>query len=115
MGYSFSSNVNGKITALWIYSGGGSKTLKLWSGNGALLKTIVVSNSSYNVWAEGVLAEPYVIAAGTQYAVSASLNDNGRYIIPSSFPITIGNIVISSGKYSASGFPSLSGTNIYME
>lgn len=113
MGYYFTVNVNGKITALWDFSGSGLKTLKLWSNTGTMLNSVNVYG--WNTWVQGVFSTPTEVTAGTYYRVSTSPNGGSYYAVLPSVPVTYGDITILSGVFdNANGFPLWdSGLQIY--
>lgn len=117
-GYRFRAKVPGKITALWDYSAGGEKTLKLWKDDGTLLRSSVPVTGS-NAW-EPKDITPYSITVGDYYIVSTYLISPGGYYINNFFTEAIphpayGDITIDSACWVVRDtFPNCSPNNINM-
>lgn len=108
LGYRFKANVSGTVTGLWDRTTGGTKTLKLWSDSGTLLRSVVVTGINGS-WVEGAISS-YAITPGTYYRVSTYTPTSfaGNYFRPMSYPVTKGDIIIdASYYYSGDGFPNI--------
>ncbi len=107
LGYRFQVNVDGAITGLWDYSGGGTKTLKLWDSAGNLLGSTTVTSIN-GVWKMGTFAAPVRITAGIYYTVTDYITNNWyAYEYPSYLPLTYGNVSLYDGCYANTDrFPS---------
>ena len=82
LGVTFSSSVNGYVTAVRFYKGGpanaGTHTGSLWSATGTLLATATFNNESTYGWQTVTFPSPVPITAGTTY-VASYLAPQGSY------------------------------------
>jgi len=99
MGYHFTPQVNGQVTALGGYFNG-TKTVKLFNkATGTLLASASVTGA--NVWAYTSIT-PITVMAGTTYTVAVYLAGSGgsyRYSLSPTFPRTFGDIRIEGSTY----------------
>ncbi len=104
MGYSFTPNVNGSITALGANCISQGYTVTLYTSTGTVLATASVTTLGQGTWVYTSIT-PVSVTAGTTYVVGAY---NGTQYCASTFttPVTVGNVTINNSIYSAgSGFP----------
>jgi hypothetical protein len=103
MGYKFTPQAAGKITALGGYFGG-TKTVKLFRGSTQLASASVVSNKT---WAYTNIT-PVSVAAGTQYTVAVYLAGSGgtQRTSIAALPRTYGSIRIDAATQVSTLFKS---------
>lgn len=102
MGYKFTVNRNGKISALWTKPAQGrSYVLRLYdNSNGAILASKTIEGI-YNTWTKGDI-DPVAVTAGNSYVVSVRVDSGGSFMTPFnqtliSLPKTTNNIIIDAG------------------
>lgn len=101
MGYKFTPQVPGKITALGGYFGG-TKTVKLFQGSTVLATASVASNKT---WAYTDIT-PVSVVAGTQYTVAVYLAGSGgtQRTSIASLPRTYGSVRIDAATQASTLF-----------
>jgi hypothetical protein len=115
MGYYFTPQYNGQITALGRYRdgyAGDSSTVKLWrAGDGALLATVGCSDTGWGARS----ITPVNVVGGTQYVVSTTGGNYVSYYAMNHVPDSVNYCRIDYGSYlSGDGMPNNNcGSTIY--
>lgn len=82
LGMTFSSSVDGRITALRFFKAtgdSGTHTGVLWSSTGQRLATVEFQNETASGWQRAILSNPVAVTAGSSYTVSY-VSSQGRYV-----------------------------------
>jgi endonuclease/exonuclease/phosphatase family metal-dependent hydrolase len=112
IGVKFRANVAGTVTALRFYRGTGNASgyvARLWTGGGALLAQVNVTDGRIPGWQEVPLPTPISLTAGATY-VASYYSSNGQFARDVS---GLASAVVS-GNLTAPGSASVGGNGVYV-